>query len=178
MKDIAFHITDITENSIRAGASEVRVGIAAEGSELTISISDNGRGMSAETIEKATNPFYTTRKVGLGLPFLIQNAEQSGGNVKIESQLGVGTTVKALFMLDNIDCPAVGDIAETMMLIMTGNPDINTVFSVSNVTAEFEISTEDIKEAVDGIPIGHPEIAVMVRDIISGNIKEVMDGKI
>lgn len=181
MKDIAFHITDVAENCIRAGATEMKIGVALEGRKLTLTIVDNGCGMSPETIEKATNPFYTTRttrKVGLGLPFLIQNAEQSGGGVTIDSTVGVGTTVTATFMLDNIDCPPVGDLAGTLMLIMTGNPDINTVFSVSDEGEEFVISTEEIKEAMDGVPIGHPEVSTLVRDILKANIAEIAGGKI
>jgi len=181
MKDIAFHITDVTENCIRAGASEMRLGLKLEGERLDLTIEDNGCGMSEETILKATNPFYTTRttrKVGLGLPFLIQNAEQSGGGVEIRSEVGVGTVVKASFMLGNIDCPPVGDLAETFMLIITGNPDINTILTVSNEEETFEISTEEIKEIMDGVPIGHPEVSTLVRDIIGGNIEEIFKDRI
>ena len=52
-------------------------------------------------------PFYTTRttrKVGLGLPFLIQNAEQTGGSVTLTSEPGKGTEVRAVFHSDHIDC--------------------------------------------------------------------------
>lgn len=181
MKDISFHITDVTENCIRAGASEMRLGLRLEGEKLELTIEDNGCGMSEETIRKATNPFYTTRttrKVGLGLPFLIQNAEQSGGGVEIRSEVGVGTVVKATFMLGNIDCPPVGDLAETFMLIITGNPDINTVLTIADGGEEFQISTEEIKEIMGGIPIGLPEVSTLVRDIIGSNIEEIFGDKI
>ena len=177
MKDIAFHITDITENCIRAGASMIKIGLKLTGAKLELTIEDNGSGMSAETIQKAINPFYTTRttrKVGLGLPFLIQNAEQSGGGVEIDSEVGRGTLVKAWFMLDNIDCPPMGDLAGTFMLIITGNPDINTILSISGGSDDFEISTAEIKEIMDGVPIGHPEVAILVRDIIQSNISSVI----
>lgn len=177
MKDIAFHITDVAENGIRAGASEMRISIALDGPRLELTIADNGCGMSAETIRRAINPFYTTRttrKVGLGLPFLIQNAEQSGGGVTIESQVGAGTTVKAVFMLDNIDCPPLGDLPGTLMLIITGNPAINTVFSVSEGDNSFEISTREISDAMGGVPIGHPEVSMLVKEIIAGNMLEIM----
>ena len=181
MKDISFHITDVTENCIRAGASEMRLGLKLEGQKLELTIEDNGCGMSEETILKATNPFYTTRttrKVGLGLPFLIQNAEQSGGGVEIKSEMGLGTVVKATFMLGNIDCPPVGDLAETFMLIITGNPDINTVLTLSNGEEKFEISTEEIKGIMGGIPIGLPEVSTLVRDIIGSNIEEIFGDRI
>jgi hypothetical protein len=137
--------------------------------------------MTEETIRRAMNPFYTTRttrKVGLGLPFLIQNAEQSGGGVDITSEVGVGTTVRARFGTDNIDCPPVGDLAETMMLLITGNPAIDTVFTISAGGREFSISTAEIIEAVGGVPIGLPDVALMVRDIIDANLGEVFEGKL
>lgn len=178
MKDIAFHITDIAENSLRAGASQVRIELEQSGSGLKLTIADNGCGMSEETILRATNPFYTTRttrKVGLGLPFLIQNAEQCGGGVTVRSEPGVGTVVEAVFVTDNIDCPPVGDLAGTVTMIMTGNPDVNTVFGISNGESAFTISTAEIKEIMGGVPIGLPRVSSMVRDIIGDNISEILN---
>ena len=71
MKDIAFHISDITENSIRAGATQIEISlILASDSVLNIEIKDNGCGMSEETLKHISNPFYTTRttrRIGLGI---------------------------------------------------------------------------------------------------------------
>lgn len=94
MNNLSFHITDIMANSIRAKASEIGLFIEERDLRITIRIADNGLGMDAGTIARVTNPFYTTRttrKVGLGIPFLIQNAEQTGGAVSITSQPGKGT---------------------------------------------------------------------------------------
>ena len=98
MNTLTFHITDIASNSVRAGATRILLEIAINEENTIIRIADNGCGMDAETIVRVTDPFYTTRttrKVGLGIPFLIQNAEQTGGFVKISSQSGAGTEVTA-----------------------------------------------------------------------------------
>jgi len=176
MKDIAFHITDISENCIRAGASRMRIELSFERDLLTLVIADNGCGMSPETIRKATDPFYTTRttrKVGLGLPFLIQNAQQSGGDVLIDSKVGEGTTVTATFRTDSIDCPPTGDIAETLMQIIAGNPAINTEAVFRNGADEFRVTTDDLKEIMDGIPLGHPRVAKMIKELLADNFKGI-----
>ncbi len=67
------------------------------GEFLTISVSDNGVGMSSQTLAKVFEPFFTTKPVGagtgLGLSMVYGFARQSGGQVKIESEEGRGTTV-------------------------------------------------------------------------------------
>lgn len=101
MNNLSFHITDITANSIRANASEIGLSVEEQDTRIVIRITDNGSGMDAETARRVTNPFYTTRttrKVGLGLPFLIQNAEQTGGSVTLTSEPGKGTEVRAVFI--------------------------------------------------------------------------------
>lgn len=181
MKDIAFHITDIAENSIGIGAKEMGISLSLKGYALELLITDNGCGMSKEIVEKVTNPFYTTRttrNVGLGLPFLIQNAEQSGGRVEIESEVGVGTSVKAVFLIDNIDCPPTGDFAATLTQILAGNPQINTTLYLENGEDNFTISTSDFVEMLDGFPLGHPQVMTLIKDMINENILHIFQNKL
>lgn len=115
MKDIAFHISDITENSLGAGATEISIEIDLRTpNKLEVIITDNGCGMTSEVVSSLSNPFYTTRttrKVGLGIPFLIQSCEQTGGEVVIESAVGKGTLVRFSILTSHIDAPPKGDIA-------------------------------------------------------------------
>lgn len=67
------------------------------GQYLSICVTDTGSGMSAETIARAFEPFYTTKPIGqgtgLGLSMIYGFARQSGGQVRIYSEIGEGTTV-------------------------------------------------------------------------------------
>ena len=127
LEDLSAHVLDIAENSTRAGATEIEITIeeSAEKDLLLFAVKDNGRGMSPEFVAKVTDPFTTTRttrRVGMGLPFLRQSAELCGGALTIDSTVGVGTTVTATFGLSCVDRPPLGDMPSTMMTLVMGAP--------------------------------------------------------
>jgi PAS domain S-box-containing protein len=74
-----------------------RIGGLRAGRYLRLIVSDDGTGMDAGTLARATEPFFTTKPpgsgTGLGLSMVKGFAEQSGGLLSIESQAGRGTTV-------------------------------------------------------------------------------------
>jgi hypothetical protein len=129
-------ITDITQNACESGASLVELDIKEKvppgGGEFRFLVRDNGKGMTKEELGRAIDPFVTDgvkhphRKVGLGLPFLIQTAEQSGGAWDIQSEKGKGTIATACFDTGNVDMPPVGDLVSMFRTIMmfTGPEDI------------------------------------------------------
>lgn len=173
MNNLSFHITDISTNSIRAGATDIEITIKETDNRIEIVVADNGSGMDAETLNRAINPFYTsrtTRKVGLGLPFLIQNAEQTEGSVTIQSSVGKGTNVTAVFIPSHIDCPPWGDLAGTIALLITGNPETNFIFKYDFSTIHFILSSAEIKEALQDMPISHPQVTSWLKEMIEGNI--------
>lgn len=173
MNTLTFHITDIASNCVRAGATRISLEITINEDHTTIRITDNGCGMDAETISRITDPFYTTRttrKVGLGIPFLIQNAEQTGGHVGIISEPGKGTTVTACFITSNIDCPPMGDLPGTIAMLISGNPGINICFSYRKEELLFEIGSEDLQSVFEDIPLSHPKVILAIREMIAANL--------
>ena len=91
MRDLSLHLLDLAQNSISAGAATVtiRIGIDENG-WLKMTLEDDGKGMSPELLRRVTSPFATTRttrKVGLGIPMMMENAEKAGGTLHIESEV-------------------------------------------------------------------------------------------
>lgn len=158
MPDLSMHILDIVENSTRAGAKTVSLDIVEDSmaNRVTITIADDGKGMTEEELRRALDPFYTTkkerRKVGLGLPMLRETAEQAGGNLEVTSVPGKGTEVRARMVLDHIDRPPLGDINETLKMILAVNPGVifDIAYTVDSETETF--STRDDSQGNGGVP--------------------------
>ena len=163
MKDLSLNILDVAHNSIRAGAKLIEITLDWQDPLLTVTIKDNGCGMSEEMLRTVTDPFTTsrtTRRVGMGLPLFKLAAEQTGGSLSISSTLGEGTEVKAVFHTDHIDCPPAGDVASTAALIAGALEEgSNLIFTERNGESEFSLDTAQIREILGPeIPLGDPEI--------------------
>lgn len=129
MEDVSLHILDIVENALRAGARNVLIRLTEgrRADRLVLEIADDGGGMSEETKRQVLDPFFTTKngkRVGLGLPFLAQAAEEAGGKLEVESAPGKGTRVIATFGLSHIDRKPLGNIEETLHCLKATHPDV------------------------------------------------------
>jgi anti-sigma regulatory factor (Ser/Thr protein kinase) len=172
VEDLSLHILDIAENSITAEASRIEIKVSEDtgANLLTVEITDNGKGMDKELLDNACDPFYTTRTtrhVGLGIPFLAQSARESNGDISVTSEKGKGTSIKASFQYDHIDRRPLGDIGETMIILIMSNPDIDFIFQHVRNGKEYMLNTAEIKEELEGVPINTPEVIKIIKDDIS-----------
>ena len=138
MQDLSLHILDIVENSMNAGSTRIEVRIFADEKAdlLELLIADDGRGMDAEELEKARNPFYSSKpgkRIGLGIPLLAQAAREGGGEFSIQSKAGGGTVLKARFALSHPDTKPLGDIAGTARLLQVTHPEIEFIFEQQTI---------------------------------------------
>ena len=178
MKNLAEHILDIVQNSLRAEATLIEIIVEENKTDdfCKVQITDNGCGMNEEQLKQAANPFFTsrkTRKVGLGLSLLKQNALQTNGNFNIQSAPGVGTTVEATFQLSNIDRPPLGEIWDVFYLMMAGNESVQWVYEHKTNAASYRITSSEIKGAVEGVSLQNAAIREAITSMIKGNIAEI-----
>lgn len=168
MKELSLHILDIAENSVKAGASLIRIALSETPTSLTMVISDDGCGMKEETVQRATDPFFTTRTtrgVGLGLPFLKLAAEQTGGDMSIvsrhisEDAEHYGTEITAQFDKTQIDFTPLGDIVSTMITLIQGNPTPDFEFYHDSDAFHVCLKTKPLRDVLgDGIALNDPSI--------------------
>jgi len=176
MKDISYHILDIVQNSLHAGAEQIIVDVAEEtkNGTLGLKIKDNGLGMTSDELKVATDPFYTTsvtKKVGLGLPLLKQNAELTGGTFHIKSVKNHGTVVFAEFISTNIDMIPMGDMALTFKTLIAMNPEKDITYRHKRDGQEFILDTAEIRRELGDIPLNTHEVLDYITNLIQGSLK-------
>ena len=178
MRELSLNVLDIAQNSISADASLIEIEIAENTADhdLLISICDNGRGMTKEQVENVRDPFFTTRttrKVGMGIPLFKFAAEMTGGSLEIESEVGVGTKVRAYFKTNHLDFTPVGDMTSTMISLITMNLTVDFVYKRKLDLKEFTVDTRQLKEILGDVPLNEPSIAMWIAQYINENTKQL-----
>ncbi|MDD3429428.1 MAG: ATP-binding protein [Oscillospiraceae bacterium] len=181
MQELSMNILDIAENSVAANATLVQITLNGQTAQklLTLTIQDNGKGMSQELVQRVTDPFCTsrtTRKVGLGLPFLKMAAQLTGGDMYIQSTVGVGTCVTATFTLGHIDLMPLGDVAGTVTTLIQCNPQVDFIYTLTVNSQSFCTDTRQLREILGDVPLSTPQVALFIKEYIEENSAELYTG--
>jgi light-regulated signal transduction histidine kinase (bacteriophytochrome) len=181
LPEISLNVLDIAQNSIRAEADLIEIGVYIDrkADTLTVIINDNGCGMTAEQIAHVEDPFFTTRstrKIGLGVPFFKMSAIITGGSFEITSEVKVGTKVKAVFVLSHIDRMPLGDINSTIHTLVTYNTNIDFVYTYEFDGQSFVLDTRQMREILGGVPLDAPEVSDYIKEYLDENKKEADGG--
>ena len=158
MEDLSLHILDIAENSVAAQADKIEIRISEDLDKdlLSIEIIDNGVGMDKEILEKALDPFYTSktvRRFGFGLSLLSEAAKAANGHFSLQSKKGEGTRIRADFQHSHIDRQPLGDIGQTLITLIIGNPEIHVIFEHERNGDTSCLDTREIKAQLNELPI-------------------------
>lgn len=176
MKELSLNILDITENSVKAGATLTHILIDETDQSLTITISDNGCGMSDEIVKRVTDPFYTTRttrSVGLGIPLFKLAAEMTGGSFEIRSREksaypdSHGTVTKASFNKNNIDFTPLGDVVGTICTLIQGHPDTDFLFIHTKGTKEARLDTRELRQVLGDVSLAEYEVIKWIEEYLN-----------
>jgi len=172
------HILDIMNNSVKAGAGLIGVTISEDtlSNRLTVEITDDGCGMDESFLKTVTDPFRTTRttrKVGMGLSLFKAAAEATGGNLTIESQKGKGTKVVTVFVYDHIDRQPLGDMAQTVTTVLSGNPNVDILYHHLINGREFTLDTREVRQILEDVELSGPDIILWLTEYIKEGLAEL-----
>jgi len=179
MNELSLNILDIAQNSIAAEATLVEIDVEEDSisDRIIIRIKDNGKGMSEDFLKAVEDPFITTRttrKIGLGISFFKEAAEMTGGSIELESELGVGTIVTAVFVKSHIDRQPIGSLTETIITLVSLNTGIDFIIRYKVNENEFVFSTQEVKELLgDDVSLGSPQIVVFLTEYVSEHIQSL-----
>ncbi|MBQ2974238.1 MAG: sensor histidine kinase [Clostridia bacterium] len=175
MKELSLNILDIAKNSVKAKAENILIKLDETDETLTLTIKDDGCGMSEETVQNVMNPFYTTRttrNVGMGVPLLKLAAEQTGGSIEItsvcenDSPENHGTTVTAVFFKNHLDFTPLGDVISTVTVLIQGSPDIDWKFVHTLKGESVELDTKELREVLGDVPLDSYEVIKWIEDFL------------
>ncbi len=176
MKELSLNILDIAQNSLRAGATFLKIELDQRTHLLTIRITDNGCGMKPDFLARVADPFSTTRTtrpVGLGLPLLKMEAEMTGGRIQIESRhesmySDHGTCVTAVFDTAHVDCPPMGDLVGSLLVLIQGLKDTDLLFVHTLPGTKVQLDTRQLRaELTDAVPLSEPEVLEWIREYLT-----------
>ncbi|MCZ2495230.1 PAS domain-containing protein [Xylophilus sp. Kf1] len=150
-----------------------------EGQYLALSVTDTGCGMAPEVVERVFEPFFTTKPIGqgtgLGLSMIYGFAKQSGGQVRIYSEVGAGTTVCIYLPRHHVDGevdeevtlsrpPSRSDQGETV-LVVDDEPTVRML--VTDVLQDLGYTTIEASDSVAGLKILQSDVRIdlLVSDV-------------
>jgi Histidine kinase-, DNA gyrase B-, and HSP90-like ATPase len=184
MREIALHLLDIAENSVAADAKNITLTVCEDlqDDRLTVSVVDDGKGMTAEMAAKVTDPFTTsrtTRKVGLGIPLFKEAAESCNGHLVINSEIGRGTSLNVEFQRSHIDRMPLGDLSTTMLTLFVAYPIIHWVFDYKAIQSnglpeeKFVFDSQPIMAELGDMPLTEPTVLGFIREYIESGVAHV-----
>ena len=175
MKDLADHLFDILENSVTAGATEVKIILGLRNKRFFLKIKDNGRGIKSVDV---TDPFVTSRKerkVGLGLSLLKKTAERTNGFLEISGLEGGGTFLEFETDISHIDASPFGNLSNVFVDAMRSwhGVDFEVLIEGEKNKDEQVLNTKEIKDVMGCSNIQHKEIQDFVYRSIDKELKRI-----
>ncbi len=148
------YLTDLVQNALEAGATRVAVRLAEHGKALELEVTDNGYGMSETELARALEPTGTDerkhpgRRFGLGLPFLKQMADATGGRLELTSRPGRGTRVRIELDRHHLDLPPADGLAGALAGLMGFGGAYELVIARSRDDRGYRVARSELVDAL------------------------------
>ncbi|MET0320470.1 MAG: ATP-binding protein [Duganella sp.] len=154
------------------GGGVITLATAVAGDHMTVSVSDTGAGMPEQVVQRAVEPFFTTKEVGkgsgLGLSQVYGLMQQAGGDLAIASTVGAGTCITLRFPAappSDEEQVAAADAAEKV-LIVDDQPDVLDMATHLFDSLGYQVlAANNGQEALDTLR-RHPDIALLFSDVV------------
>lgn len=178
MLTLALNILDIVQNSIRAEASEIEIGVteSATGDIMEITVKDNGIGMPHDLLSRVTDPFVTTRnkrRIGLGIPLLKYHANLAGGDLMIDSREGYGTIVNVTLKLSHPDRQPLGDLTGMMTILMSSNPGIDFLYTHKTDRGKYRFSSKEVRQYLGIDHFSNFSLLTDIKEMLNNNLRDI-----
>lgn len=173
MLDLCMHLFELINNSIHADAKHIYINYIEQQNLIHFTVKDDGKGIEKEKLTDVTSPFMTqrkTRNVGMGLAFMKQLVDMTGGKMHIESVIHEGTTVYVELPRYHIDVCERGDFGELMMLCIQANPEIEYCLNIQIDSLKFTFDTTWLKAEIQPLSIDEATILIWIKEYINNNI--------
>ncbi len=180
LEDLSMGIWELVNNSIAAKAKKIEIQLIAGSSSdrLTLSVTDDGCGMSEELREKVLDPFTTTRttrRVGMGTSLLEETCVQCDGTMDVKSEINYGTSIVCTFRLDSIDLPPLGNLGEVMMAAVQADCSIRFILTAAYDERQFVFDSKEIADQLGELRLDDPGVLLWIRDYINQEVQKVKE---
>ena len=111
------------------------------------------------------------------LPLMQENAEKTGGSLRITSEEGKGTELTVTLDTRSIDCLPLGDLPGTLLSLILMHPDTPDFhFHGVSPAGVCDVNTREIRQAAGGLPLNEPVIAAWLRSALKDEIHPIFGG--
>jgi len=177
-------ILDLVQNSVEAEAKTIHLDLLKCENDLTVRLTDNGCGMTEGQLEKAKDPFFSDgikhkhRRVGLGIPFLIQTVEQADGRFTIHSEKNKGTSLDIKFNLGNVDTPPEGDWAGLFLQTLCFEGDYELIITRKIISdagreSEYTLRRSELQDILGNF--NESGAMILLRDFLKSQEEELLN---
>ena len=169
MKDLAEIILELLINACEAKATSIEFDLYLD-NENRLVIKDNGCGIAEEDLKDITSPFKTSRSsrnLGFGLAFFAQAIQQAQGKIDIQSKLNQGTRIEAICNSQHIDACPLGNIGESIALVIQRNPELDLSFTLHKKSSIEAFRSCEVREAIHPLSINEIEILKWIEEKIN-----------